>query len=122
MSELFERRGSAGLNGLPVQGSSNLDTGQVEWQDCGASGFRIKPILEDASAGVRTWLMRVNAGAFSPPHSHDQIEQVYVLEGTFYDDERTYRAGEYVVRAAGALHSAGSVDGALVLLFYSPAG
>ena len=121
MTELFTRQGSTGLGRLPARGSSHLDTGQVEWQDCGADGFRIKPVLEDDAAGLRTWLMQVDAGAFSPPHAHDEVEQVYVLEGSFYDDERTYRAGEYVVRAAGAVHSAGSEDGALVLLVYSPA-
>jgi quercetin dioxygenase-like cupin family protein len=49
------------------------------------------------------------------------VEQIYVLEGTFYDQRKTYHAGEYIVRAPGAMHTAGSDTGALVLLFYSPA-
>ena len=77
--------------------------------------------MEDQQAGVRTWLMKVEAGAFSPPHAHDQIEQIYVLEGSFYDQDKTCGPGEYIVRAMGAMHSAGSENGALVLLFYSPA-
>ncbi len=121
MSELFQTQGTSGLTGLPAHGSSKLDTGEVEWQECGADGFRIKPILEDSAAGMRTWLMKVEPGAFSPPHAHAEIEQVYVLDGSFYDQDQTYRAGEFVVRAPGAMHSAGSEDGALVLLFYSPA-
>ena len=66
--------------------------------------------------------MKVDPGAFSPTHAHDDVEQVYVLEGSFYDQDKTYGPGAFIVRAAGALHSAGSDDGALVLLFYSPAG
>lgn len=121
MNEVFTREGAAGLDGLPAQGSLTFDAGAIDWQECGEDGFWIKPLLEDEAAGLRTWLMKVDPGAFSPPHAHDEFEQVYVLDGTFYDDQRSYRAGEFVVRAPGAMHSAGSEDGALVLLFYSTA-
>ncbi len=109
------------INGLPHNGSVDFNSSQIEWQDCGVDGFLIKPLMEDQQAGVRTWLMKVEAGAFSPPHGHDEIEQIYVLEGSFFDQDKTYGPGEYIVRAAGAMHSAGSENGALVLLFYSPA-
>ena len=65
--------------------------------------------------------MKVDAGAFSPPHAHDELEQIYVLEGSLYDQHVNYQAGEFIVRAPGSMHSAGSETGALVLLFYSPA-
>jgi anti-sigma factor ChrR (cupin superfamily) len=121
MSEIFVREVQAGLVGLPPAASLDFDANQIDWQDCGAQGFRIKPLLEDTRAGLRTWLMQVDAGAFSPLHAHDEIEQIYVLEGSFYDQEKSYGPGEFIVRAAGAMHSAGSADGAIVLLFYSPA-
>lgn len=78
--------------------------------------------MHDEQAGIRTWLMKVDAGAFSPLHAHDEIDQIYVLQGSFYDQHKTYDTGEYIVCAAGKMHSAGSAAGALVLLFYSPAG
>ena len=64
--------------------------------------------------------MQVDAGAFSPMHAHEEIEQIYVLQGSFYDQEHNYGPGDFIVRAPGAMHTAGSVDGAVVLLFYSP--
>ena len=122
MSELFTRRSpSSHPVALPAMDSACFDSTQIEWQKCGTDGFLIKPLMEDEQAGLRTWLMKVEAGAFSPLHAHDEIEQIYVLEGTFYDREKTYGAGEYIVRAAGAMHSAGSEYGAVVLLVYSPA-
>lgn len=121
MSEIFNSQLQTGLAGLPTAASLDLDSTQIDWQECGAQGFCIKPLLEDRRAGLRTWLMRVDAGAFSPLHAHDEIEQIYVLQGSFYDQDKTYRPGEFIVRAAGAMHSAGSEDGAVVLLFYSPA-
>lgn len=122
MSEVFKSGQHGGLQVIAKTGSLDYDAGGSEWQECGADGFWIKPLLEDTAAGLRTWLMKVEAGAYSPSHAHDEIEQVYVLEGSFYDQEKTYGAGQFIVRDAGAMHSAGSENGALMLLFYSPSG
>ena len=121
MGELFER-GSAAVSALPLpaSGSKHTDGAAANWQECGAEGFLVKPLLEDGASGLRTWLMKVEPGAWSDLHAHDELEQIYVLEGAFYDQDKTYRAGEYIVRAAGAMHTAGSETGATVLLFYSP--
>ena len=118
MSELFRSGTSAGP--APVSGSTLQNTATLDWQDSGSEGFLVKSLLEDPARGLRTWLMKVEPGAWSPPHAHAEIEQIYVLEGSFYDQETTYGPGDYVVRAAGAEHTAGSESGALVLLFYSP--
>ena len=106
---------------MPRRESDSVDAAALDWQDCGAAGFAVKPLLEDGGSGLRTWLMKVEAGAFSELHAHDEIEQIYVIEGSFYDQHKTYRAGDYIVRAPGAMHTAGSETGALVLLFYSAA-
>ena len=120
MSELFVEENPSGLS-LPLAESLDLDTTRIDWQDCGAQGFRIKPLLQDEKAGIRTWLMQVDAGVSAPMHAHDEIEQIYVLEGSFYDQDHKYGPGAFIVRAAGVMHSAGSDDGAVVMLFYSPA-
>ena len=121
MTELFNRQSAQKSMRLPVAQSSSFDANAQQWQDCGADGFLIKPLMEDPVSGLRTWLMKVEAGAFSASHAHHEVEQIYVLEGSFYDQEKTYQAGEYIVRAPAAMHTAGSETGAVVLLFYSPA-
>jgi len=121
MNEIFTRQDASAVPGLPRGGSLACNTDELEWQSCGSEGFLIKPLLEDSATGLRSWLMKVEAGAFSPLHAHDEIEQIFVLEGSFYDQERRYGPGDYIVRTAGAMHTAGSDDGAVVLLFYSPA-
>jgi anti-sigma factor ChrR (cupin superfamily) len=122
MGEIFERRASATKPlALPRGESISIDAASLHWQDCGADGFAVKPLLEDRGSGLRTWLMKVEAGAFSELHAHDEIEQIYVIEGSFYDQLKTYRAGDYIVRAPGAMHTAGSESGALVMLVYSAA-
>jgi len=51
MSEMFVRQVQTGLIGLPQAESLDFDAKQIEWQECGAQGFRIKPLLEDTRAG-----------------------------------------------------------------------
>lgn len=119
MNELFTNKTSANCLPVPDIDSVYLDSTKVDWQACGAEGFMIKALLEDSHSGIRTWLMKVERGAFSDLHCHEEIEQIYVLEGSFYDQHKTYQTGEFIVRAPGAMHTAGSVGGALVLLFYS---
>jgi anti-sigma factor ChrR (cupin superfamily) len=121
MNEIFQRQAGAGTPlGLPGTGSCSMAAAEAEWQDSGTPGFLIKSLMEDPDAGVRTWLMKVEPGAFSELHAHDEVEQIYVVEGSFYDQEKTYGAGDYILRAPGAMHTAGSDSGAVVLLFYSP--
>ena len=107
-----------GMIGPLAQGSSYRATAASDWESADDPGFLYKALYE--APGCRTWLMRVEPGAWSPPHAHDgELEQIYVLEGSFYDDERLMRAGDFCCRAPGAMHSAGSDEGALVLLVYT---
>lgn len=62
--------------------------------------------------------MRVDPGASTPLHDHAELERIHVIEGAFSDDETTYHAGDFAVRAPGAMHAASSETGALVLLVY----
>jgi anti-sigma factor ChrR (cupin superfamily) len=117
MSEVFQRSGAAAIS-APASGSHYCDTGALRWQPSGSEGFWIKPLFENPSTGERTMLMRVDPGAFAPLHAHAEIEQIYVLEGAFYDHNREVRAGDFVCRAPGDPHSSGSREGALALVVY----
>lgn len=98
-------------------GSRHLVPEALEWQPTEAPGFWIKPLLDDGKGGT-TMLMRIDPGAYVGSHSHDQLEEILVLEGEFTDDDRTHRPGDYCLRAIGAPHVAGSKTGCTVLLVY----
>ena len=103
----------------PVAASRYLAAGNVAWQATEYAGFWIKPLYENVAAGERTLLMKVDPGAFADSHTHDEFEQFYVLQGSLFDDEHELRAGDYCCRAIGTPHTAGSRDGAIVLLVYT---
>jgi quercetin dioxygenase-like cupin family protein len=106
--------------GVDAAKSSYMTTAGTNWETAG-DGMWVKKIYEDAARAESTMLFRMEPGAYSPPHSHDAFEQVYVLEGSFYDEDRLVRAGEFCARSPGAMHSASSDDGALMLVVYTRA-
>lgn len=104
--------------GRQAAGSRFLDPATRPWEPTDAPGFLVKPIFKDAATGETTMLMKIEPGAFFPAHAHDQLEEIFVLEGEFYDEAQTYRAGQYCQRAVGAPHTSGSKSGCTVLLIY----
>jgi quercetin dioxygenase-like cupin family protein len=108
-----------GISG-PITGSARFAPASIEWEPTTSQGFWVKSLFADVERGEKTLLMKVDPGAFSPIHSHpDELEQIYVLQGSFYDQDATMRLGDYCCRAPGAPHVAGSEEGAIVLLVYT---
>lgn len=103
----------------PDAGSLVTRPATWDWDQDGSTGFSYKTLFEDTHTGLKTMLMKVDAGSVAPPHAHDNLEQVLVLEGDFYDEYRSYGPGDFIVRAPGAIHTGGTENGALVLLVYS---
>ena len=91
----------------------------ADWQASDVAGFLLKTLFHDPVTGDQTVLMKVEPGAYAAPHSHDQVEHVYILEGSFSDEYGTYRVGDYLVRTPGSVHSAQCDQGATVLLMYT---
>jgi anti-sigma factor ChrR (cupin superfamily) len=103
----------------PIAGSRYLRSHNQDWKATGSQGFWLKRLYEDDERGEKTWLMKMDAGALSESHSHDEFEQFYVLDGSIQDDQGVLEVGDFVCREPGDMHAAGSEAGALVLLIYT---
>ena len=103
----------------PVSTSCYLRVPEMPWEETPDKGFWLKRLYEDGQKGEKTWLMRVDPGAYSPSHAHEEFEQFYVMDGAIQDDHGTMRAGDFVCRPPGEMHWAASDAGALVLLIYT---
>ncbi|MGV8919163.1 MAG: cupin domain-containing protein [Pseudomonas sp.] len=111
--------GETGIQG-PIQGSRYHRAATEEWQPTATPGFWIKPLFAEAGHGEKTFLMKVDPGAFAVSHTHaGELEQLFVLEGSFFDQDRTLNVGDYCCRAPDAAHIAGSEHGALLLVMYT---
>jgi len=102
----------------PESGTLVSEADALDWQSDG-HGFWYKPLFEDPARRQKTWLMKIAPGASVGLHAHEEVEQVYVLEGSFSDQERSYKAGDFFVRAPGAMHSTASDEGAVIMVLYS---
>ena len=102
----------------PSEGSHHLDANALDWRPTDTPGFWAKCLLGDPATGARTELSRMEPGVHLGAHSHDELEEILVLSGEFSDEERTYRTGDYCVRAPGALHTTRSEQGCTVLVIY----
>ena len=103
--------------GLPDAGTTVVRASG--WTAGERPGELVRPLVEDAS-GFRTMVMQILPGPLGEAHAHDTIEQIYVLEGDFFDEDASYQAGDFVLRMPGTMHRAGSKSGATLLISYAP--
>lgn len=98
---------------LPPSGSLKIAAGN--WP----AGSDTLSLIDDPR-GYRTMVLRIEPGPLGVLHAHDEIEQIYVLEGDFFDDEESYGPGDFLLRMPGAMHRAGSKNGCTMLIVYTP--
>lgn len=84
----------------------------LPWVPAPASGIHRRLIERDGAEVARaTSVVRYDAGAQFPNHSHDLGEEIFVLEGTLSDEHGHYGPGTYLKNPPGTSHAPGSADG-----------
>lgn len=104
--------------GPTIGGSTYVDPDSMDWRPSQFEGIEIKVLYEDKAAGEMTCLLKWQPGATLPFHKHPEIEQSFVLEGSFYDHDGICKAGQYVWRKPGSFHETHSDEGAVLLAVY----
>ena len=82
--------------------STYVDLADVPWVPTRFPGIDVKTLMENKATGLSTLLFRWAPGARLPDHQHVEIEQTYVVQGSFADRDGVYTAGNYVWRRAGS--------------------
>ena len=72
----------------------------------------------NGSTYVKPQEMDWQPGTTLPFHKHPEIEQSYVISGSFSDHDGIARAGEYVWRQPGSMHETHSAEGCVILAVY----
>ena len=102
---------------LSVLASRFIETEQVPWVET-SPGSRMKVIYHDPDSGLLTILAKLEPGAGIPRHTHEDLEQTFVLEGSLVDEEGACTAGNFVIRAKGSQHSPVAPNGCTMLVFF----
>jgi anti-sigma factor ChrR (cupin superfamily) len=102
---------------LPDHGSIKFSVSECQAGE--RSGEKIRSLVDDPR-GYSTMVMQIAPGPLGVLHAHTEIEQIYVLEGDFFDDDNSYGPGDFVLRMPGTMHRAGSKKGCTMLIVYTP--
>jgi anti-sigma factor ChrR (cupin superfamily) len=116
-SSAAEERLSGELSPTP-QGSVYVNPAEMDWKPSQFEGIEIKVLYENKAAGEMTCLLKWQPGTTLPFHKHPEIEQTYVIAGSFSDHDGIARAGEFVWRKPGSLHETHSAEGCVILAVY----
>jgi anti-sigma factor ChrR (cupin superfamily) len=99
-------------------GSVYVQPQAMDWKPSQFEGVEIKVLYEDKARGEMTCLLRWQPGTTLPFHKHPEIEQSYVISGSFSDHDGIARAGEFVYRHPGSMHETHSAEGCVILAIY----
>lgn len=107
----------ADVSSLGALASRFIETDSVPWIE-NAPGHKSKVIYYDPATDLLTILSKLEPGAGIPPHTHEDLEQTFVLEGSLVDDEGECTAGNFVIRAKGSRHAPKAPKGCTMLVFF----
>ncbi len=101
-----------------ANGSVYVKPQDMEWTPSQFEGIQMKVLYQDTERGEMTVLLKWQPGTTLPFHKHPEIEQSYVIEGSFYDHDGICRAGEFVYRHPQSKHETKSAEGCTILAVY----
>jgi mannose-6-phosphate isomerase-like protein (cupin superfamily) len=91
------------------------DSGRADWQKF-QPGSRRKILHEDLATGQLTMLVQWDPGyRMGVVEHHEYDEHLYILAGTFVDEQRASGPGTYILNRAGSEHQAYTPDGCTFL-------
>ncbi len=86
-----------------------------EWERM-LDGVYFKKLFLDKQRGLATSLYRLGPGAIIPTHSHTNIEECLVLEGSFRSSQQVYTAGDYMCMPPKTMHESFITPNGAVML------
>jgi quercetin dioxygenase-like cupin family protein len=84
-------------------------------------GRKIKVLREEQPGGGRTFLLKLEKGFDMEGHSHNSLEQHFVIEGEYESEGKIYKAGTYRLIPKHETHGPfTSSKGAVILVIWDP--
>ena len=80
--------------GMAPESPAVPDVEEPEWEDV-APGISCKLLATDIANDRVSMLVRLAPGADYPPHTHAGVEELHLLDGELYIDDRKLFAGDY---------------------------
>jgi hypothetical protein len=75
---------------------------EPEWREV-APGIAVKLLADDPEGSRVSLVVRLSPGTEYPPHRHDGVEELYMLEGELIVGDRSLYAGDYLRSEPGTV-------------------
>ena len=92
-----------------------IETTQQPWINSPMAGVKRKPLARSEDEVHITSIVEYAAGSYFSEHTHPQGEDIFVLEGTFSDQDGDSPAGTYIRNPPNSRHTPFSEQGSLSL-------
>ena len=94
-----------------------INTSEMDWQKSPSPDVLRKPLSRaNQESGHATSVVKYKPGAKFNRHVHNNGEEIFVLEGTFSDENGDYPQGSYLRNPHGTSHSPYSKDGCILFV------
>jgi anti-sigma factor ChrR (cupin superfamily) len=81
-------------------------------------GMSWHKITYNKKNGQGTYILKMEPGAKSIQHEHEDFEEFLILDGELTDpDNKVFKKGDFVTYEPGSTHSSYSKNGCLILVF-----
>jgi len=102
---------------MDFQENVSIRTNEQEWISSPASGVLRIPLEREAQeSGRTTSIVKYEAGSKFNSHYHPGGEEIFVLEGTFSDENGDYPVGTYLRNPPGTSHAPFSREGCVIFV------
>lgn len=89
-----------------------IDTNKAEWLPGLVPGLSVMPLHQYGSENVA--LVKWEPGTRFDKHMHPGGEEIFVLSGTFSDEQGDYEAGTWIRNPPGSMHRPFSEEGCII--------
>jgi anti-sigma factor ChrR (cupin superfamily) len=87
--------------GKPVVSTSKWESADPDWEQV-APGISCKLLSTDPEKNIVSMVVRLAPGAAYPAHTHAGVEELHLLDGELWIDERKLYPGDYSRAEAGS--------------------
>lgn len=86
----------------------------LDWQQSPVEGISYATLYHSAAHDERINLVRLQPGARGPKHDHEEVEEIFVVDGALTDEYGHYPAGTWLRQPAGSRHTPYTETGAVL--------
>jgi anti-sigma factor ChrR (cupin superfamily) len=93
-----------------------IRSGELAWQPYRTAGVEVAVLFIDPLNRMCSAIVKAADGVIYPLHQHQEIEEIYMLEGELEIDGQVYLAGDYIRSFPHSIHPPATTKGCKFLI------